>query len=328
MRIAVFYPRSIMCAWSVNEALVHVLRRMGHEPLDCGLDPEIKSPDPRRYPSRDVLAACDAILISGPEHIGKFLYTFYSDWQGLKVPKVAYLHESVRREDYGTLNLDRIRAMADGIFYSAIQDEVFGLRYQPFPVDTATFNPGPAPAEGRQRLYAAVFIGTLYGKRREYYERMGLQGLVRVGNVKVIDLDGINMWDSARLLAETYRTIHVLVNRPSLSHVLVTKIGEALACGTFVLTPTLSGDAVHNMREFVDGKGVVYYDPEKADLRRTVEYYLARDDECTAIAQEGCKTIHDRHSLDRRLTQILATVGPELRPPFSKPLSSLSPESG
>ena len=237
MKIAVFYPRSITCAWSVSEAMMHAMHRAGHEPLDCGLDPALKSPDPRRYPPREVLATCDAILISGPEHIGKFLQVLYPDWRHVRVLKVAYLHESVRREDYGTLDLDRIKVTADVVFCPAVQDETFGLRYLPFPVDTATFNPGPAGGKGRRRPYAAVFIGTLYGKRQEYYEQMGLRGLVRVGKVQVVDLDGINIRASARLLAESYRAVRVLVNLPSLSRLLVTKIGEALACGTFVLTP-------------------------------------------------------------------------------------------
>ena len=309
MKIACFYPRSIASAWSISEGLVEGLRRIGHKTLSCPFDPLATVVSRADYPSRDQLDSCAAIFVSGPEHIFKFLHALYPDWKHMQVPKIALLHESVQREDYKMLDVALLKSCADTIFCPAFQDSAYGLNYMPFPVDTCMFHPTHGEAQTARRTHGAVFIGTPYGKRRDYYERHRLADLVKCANVKAIDLDGINVRASSRLLADAYRSIRLLVNLPTLSRLLVTKIGEAMACETCVLTPRLPHDAADNMREFVGGQDLVYYDPDDDDLADVIRHYLANDNEREQIARNGCKLIHSKHSLDNRLGEMLAVAG-------------------
>jgi len=61
-----------------------------------------------------------------------------------------------------------------------------------------------------------------------------------VGNIQVHDLGGVRVRETALLYADNLRQIKVFVNLPTLSQLAVTKVYEALACGTFLITPAIT----------------------------------------------------------------------------------------
>lgn len=331
MKIACIYPRSLFSAWSVSEGIVDTLRRMGHEPLNCGIDQQAKQFKRSDYPSMDELNACDLIIVSGPEHIGKFVRAIYPEWDKVKTKKALWWHETIERADYGKLDVDGIKTLGDVFYTPAAQDEKFGLTWLPFGVDTEMFKPcwvydnvhfqqsadwkheacgenhifGPhhCPLDRRfdsgKRDIDCAFIGLVYGPRQEFLKKLTPHlGDIKltIGNCQVQDLSGVNIRKSVELYASELRRCKVLMNLPSLCRHTVTKIFEGAACGALVLT-----DRVEDERNLVDS--AVYYEtPEQCAerLRRFVS------EGCTILSQTNCEEVHKNHRLDQRLSVILA----------------------
>jgi hypothetical protein len=107
--------------------------------------------DHESYPSSEQLRDLDGIVVSGPEHIRSQLLALYPGWRKIAVPKVAWMHETVTREDNGTLPVEEIRQLADTTFCPAFQDQKYGLRWLPFGVDIELFKPiGTSPNSMRR----------------------------------------------------------------------------------------------------------------------------------------------------------------------------------
>ena len=130
MKLAVFFPASLFSAWACSYGLVDCLRRMGHEVTGVPID-LAKAHAPQVPADGDF----EGVIISGPEHLRR---SHSIHW---KVPTVAWLHETVEREDYGKLDVEAIKRSADVVFCPAVQDEKYGFRYLPFGVDTEIFRP-------------------------------------------------------------------------------------------------------------------------------------------------------------------------------------------
>lgn len=243
MKLAVFFPASLFSAWACSYGLVGALRRMGHHVKPIPIDPN--GPSHPGVIARDWFKGVlfDGAIISGPEHIGKDVHILDA-----KMPKVAWLHETVEREDYGKLDVDAIKSSADIVFCPGIQDEKHGFRYLPFGADTTIFHPDQLVRERDAEYYEkpkksidAGFIGLLYPKRQAFLAELKKHGVNLVtGNVQVLELGGINPRKTAELYAENIRKMKVFVNLPTLSQLAVTKIYEVLACGVPVLTPEVS----------------------------------------------------------------------------------------
>jgi hypothetical protein len=284
MKIAVFYPRSLYSAWSVSEGIVDTLKRMGHEPLNCGVDPQQKEISRSQFPSFDALKECDLVLVSGPEHLREYIAALYPDFKKLKTKKVCWWHETVEREDYGKMPSGEINAPYDVAFTPAAQDEKYGMKWLPFGVDTEMFNIRPVST----RPNGAVFVGLLYGPRAEFVKKHGLESLIKFGTCKVEDLSGVNVRQSVELYATELRRTKVLVNLPSLCRHAVTKIFEGAACGCAVATHVLEDERNHVL--------------ESATYYRTGEELK----EVLGKQLRGCagEALHS-HRLDQRLEVIL-----------------------
>jgi len=233
MKLAVFYPQNLTCAWSLQDGLCDTLERMSHEVTRCGITDKLRRP-------RD-LNAYDALIVSGPEHIGSKLRA-QKDWESAKVPKVGWLHESVRREDYGTLDVEAIKRTCDQVFCPALEDEEFGFTHLPFGVDTAMFREDPDYGDtgsyGPARDIDLAFIGMMYPKRQAYLNTLPAEfrAKLTIGNCLVQDIHGANIRKSMELYADTLRRIKVFYMLPALSRLTVTKIYEAKACGAVIAT--------------------------------------------------------------------------------------------
>ena len=157
------------------------------------------------------------------------------------------------------------------------------------------------------------FIGMLYGKRKAFISQLRhhLSSVpLRVGqNVGVNDIDGVAWRDSALRLAQNYRECAMFLNFPHLSKLLVTKIYEVMACGTFLLTPILPSEAERNMDQFRSGTHLVYYSPTNVPfLNQTCGEFFEREEQREQIATAGMMEVHRRHRLDQRLEVMLSKV--------------------
>ena len=287
MRLAVFYPHNPTSAWSVSQGLAETLQRMGNDVVFCPIKPG-RSISRTEFPELEALNECDAVVVSGPEHIRKYLIALYP-WEKVAIPKLGWLHESVRREDYGQLDVEAIKRTADFVFCPARQDEEFGFDYLPFGVDTAMFAAG-----NRVRDIPLAFIGMMYPKREEWMRTHRIPEL-RIGRCEVTDLDGINVEQSARVYAEQLRRIKVFLNLPSLSQLAVTKVYEAMACGAALITPPVKDSG------FVSGEHLMFYEDNPAGAIEALRDDAFRE----KLAKAGCGEVHAKHSLESRLGVML-----------------------
>jgi spore maturation protein CgeB len=114
-----------------------------------------------------------------------------------------------------------------------------------------------------------------------------------------------------RLLASNTRECKIFFNLPSMSRLLVAKVFEVMACGTFLLTP-LIGDgrgAEQNMKLFESGKHLVYYSPSNMPFTaQLLRDWVSpeKDAERQKIAEAGCREVHAKHNLKIRLEELLA----------------------
>ena len=291
-------------------------------------------------PALETLKKCDAILISGPEHIAPWLDAVYGkyEWKNIEVPKAAWWHESMNRDDY-TLDWDNVGMWANENFVPAYQDadwlsqEMFGgthIHWLPFGVDTEVFkahqDPTVAPScvpnehwskyhfEGKQ--WPIAFIGAMYEKRHKFLQALSQCNIppIIIGNVVVKDLGGLDPIENVQRLASNYRRVGVFFNLPALSRLLVTKIYEVMACGTFVMTPLLSNEKhiAENMKQFHDREHLLYYrSAGLVDVARSLREWSSEEkaEERGRIAAAGCREVHEKHSLKLRLETILAKLG-------------------
>ena len=192
-KIAVFFPKTHLAAWSLTGGLCSTLRRMGHEVTECPTPPAPRVEEIPQYmltqlkeslPSLDALKQQDAILVSGPEHISVWIDLVYGmyDWKHVpKVPKAAWYHESSDLMDGMSIDMEQVFWAADHFFFPAIQDAEFydqedhakdRAHWLPFGVDTDIFNP---PDDDKMGCWCSTSeenrIGTVVrGERVKHYE--------------------------------------------------------------------------------------------------------------------------------------------------------------
>jgi hypothetical protein len=294
-KVAVFHNgANVGSAWCCSEGLVAALKAEGHEVMDCG------NPVRSQFALSDLRQA-DMILLGAPEWYFSHLLRNYGEaWSSLAMPKVAWYAESFQADDGRDMNFDILRPLFDVHYFPAAQDAArLGGAWLPFGVDTDLFKP-----RGLAKTRGAAFIGTLYPKRDAFIKTLTYP----VEMVPTIKERGLTR--SFAMLAEAYETTRVLVNFPSWSRLLVTKITEAMACGTFVLTPAMDHpSAMSNMAQFQDREHLVYYDADKPDdLSALIRHYLAHDAEREAIAARGCRETRTNHTLRGRIRRIVSDV--------------------
>jgi hypothetical protein len=298
MRIAVFYPDQILASWSLSRGLADTFRHMGHDVLDCGIVPSPSQPFRHdKYPRFEQLNHVDRIIVSAPEHMRWYIRALYPEWDQVKPKVVGWMHETVRREDYGILPLEEIRRFCHCLLTPAYQDQEYGLEWLPFGVDTRLFN---GDVDG-PREHGPTFIGWLYRKRQEALKRWDIP--LRVGNFGVKGPDGAILHsDSARAYVAELRNTKVFVNLPTLCDHLVLKVLEALSCGCLVVTPiTTSGAAMPNYQVFRHGIHLLYYQDEPRDCLRMAEDEAFR----RSVAREGQSEVLEKHALHLRCQRML-----------------------
>jgi hypothetical protein len=211
----------------------------------------------------------------------------YPKWHSLNTRVVGWMHETVRREDYGHLAIEEIKDFCDYLFTPACQDREFGLEWLPFGVDLAMFQGDVDDL----RPHGATFVGLLYPKRQEALKRMQLSGL-RMGKVEVRGIDGVLPRETARLYSHELRSMKILLNLPSLCDHLVTKIFEGMACGATVVTPrSLHSAGKENYQVFQHGVDLLYYEDSPKEC---LDELTANDERRRQIAREGQRYVRQR----------------------------------
>lgn len=327
----------------MSGGIVSTLRRMGHEVVPGELpavggdvSPQVFEGIKAQLPTVETIKRCDAVLVSGPEHIAPWLDAVYGkyEWKNLGIPKAAWWHETMQREDY-SLDWDNVSMWADENFVPAYQDAdwlsqpMFGgehVHWLPFGVDTKVFNDrladmygwdlSAATASHTEKRWPIAFVGLIYDKRGRFLQALSQHHHppIRCGQVSINDLSGFCAEESARRLADNYRRVKVFFNLPAMSRLLVSKVYEVMACGTFLLTPQLPADHSidKNQEVFESGRHLVYY--RSSNLPYVAQ--LLRDwssdekaEEREKIAATGCREVHEKHSLEKRLEVILSKIG-------------------
>jgi glycosyltransferase involved in cell wall biosynthesis len=252
MKIAAFYSDSPFAGWVQCEGFADVLRHMGHEVTAIAIPPVTQVTQELADKVNKPIEDCDVVIVSGPEHLRKWIQHFYHGWNKLKCPKIGWYHESFVREDY-SLDYANFEGMFDFHFFPDRADaEKYKGTFLPLGVDTHIFKTDYEPGYGEARRDIDIaFIGLMYPKRQRFVEELtphlgdikikymtacqSERGLIPA--IGVWDADGLNIRRSMELLAETYRRIKVFVTFPSLSNVLVAKVLESMACGCILVAP-------------------------------------------------------------------------------------------
>jgi hypothetical protein len=329
MNIAVLFTDTQVCSWNMGHGLGKTLERMGHkvENVPMPTSPQATEEQVKQVraskPPIEYFKQFDAILISGPEHIAPWIEHVWGmyEWKQVAAPKLGWFHESMNRDDF-KIDFESLKWVADQWFFPAIQDaefhdqEMFAKgrsHYLPLGVDTEVFQPGPKLSAFRD-AFDVAFIGLLYQKRQIYLKALAQHQIpdIRVSRVMGhTDLWGYDFEGAASLLASNYRAVKVFFNLPAMSRLLVSKVFEVMACGTFLLTPQLVPEAAKNMNLFEDGRDLVYY--RASNLPRVAQLLREwsspeKDAERQRIAEAGCRLVNEKHSLKMRLTEMLSKI--------------------
>ena len=330
MRIAFLYPQdSVGLPWSMGQGVIDTLMRTGNEVLFVRM-PTLTQASRRQFeefkrlaPPIEKLMECDALIVSGPEHIAPWIEAAYEryEWKRLNIPTAAWLHECSEREDY-TIDFDSIKWIARDWFFPAIQDaekhdqEVFAKgnsHWLPFGVDTEMFKPVIFPV-----AYDVAFIGGLYDKRIAYLQALARHDHppIRMGNVSVYGLSGYDNRQSTERYVRDICSMKIFFNLPAMSKMLTPKVFEVMACGTFLLSPQLPPEtgANRNMALF-DEKHLVYYRPSNlAYVAQLLRDWNGSDhDERRAeIRAQALAEIRTKHSLESRLAEMFEKMAIEI----------------
>ncbi len=325
MRIAVFHTATILSSWTVL-TIPDEIRRMGHEVFDASIPVDangavLNSLSPRQFeryrstmPTLAQLDSCDVVLVFGPEYVGRWLNSLYTEsgWRNLRCGVRVGCYLETSREAGRDFQYELYRNLYDLHFYPARTDvERFRGLAAPPCVDTRMFCPEhpAALASGgalNEKRYEAGFVGSIYPKRAAFLSRLLplLDGVdFRAGYVVVRDLSGElpELW--TQLLVRNIRQMGIHVALPSHNgHMTVSRPFETLACGTFLLTYRTPDQF------FIDGEHCRFYDPDRPEeLARLIRYYSAHPEEREEIARAGCAYVRRMFSREKMLAGLLET---------------------
>lgn len=316
MKIALFLVRNMRACHYSLFGYRETLTRMGHEVLECpfpGNQVSDVEAVRRHMPSIEDLNRCDLVFVTYMEYTQPWLQEIYGldAWKKISVPIIARYDESMDRGDlYLPGRMPVLQVWATHHSFPAAQDaKRFGGQWVPFGADTTIFKPRPE----EQKKFPLGFIGSLYPQRRNYLNSLvqfiSQRVEFRIGPVQAVDLSGFLERESTELLARNYSQIDIFFCLPPLSRLIVEKVFDIIASGTFVMYPRLFGAAVDNNFLFDDKKHLAYYELGNFfENAKQVIHYLEHKAERDQIAKEGCKFVHANYTLDRMLQRILSMV--------------------
>lgn len=316
-RIAIFTIKNVYAGWYSAGAYAEALRRMGHKVLECPLPGnQVQNLDEVKntVPAISELNRCDLVMSLMHEYVQPWLAAIYglNEWKRLKVPVVAKMEESMDRTDLGLpVRVPELMEWADHVAFPGAQDaKKYGGAWVTYGCDTQMFNP-----TGRaEPIHDLAFIGQQYKLRLDYIQKLSVHldnsFTFKWAPCFVQDLSGIREPESTHLLADNYRKIKVFFCLPPLSRLLVGKVFDVMACGTFLMYPRWPGEQSENMEVFEDGHHLVYYDfGYFLKNAEQIKYWLSHDAEREAVARAGCRKVREDHTIEKMLEKLLALAG-------------------
>lgn len=286
---------------------------MGHEVYSGPLPPTNKvtaaqvAALKKACPTQEQLEACDLILICGAEYLQDWIRFLYPQWDKIKTVKAGWFHESLDYAAKKNVKYDDVLKYIDVPFLPNPQDAIDKkTKWLPIGVDTEMFKPAAIPLKPIE----VGFTGLLYEKRAKFLGTLipyvgDLE--IRFGNIQLLgaDSDTHLFKRQTEILAQNYCAMEILLNLPSMSNVLVMKVIEAMACGTFVLTPEMPS-LLHEKLGFKDGKDLVFYQESKPkEVSDMLHYFLNHDDEREQIVKQGCKFVKENFRMEKRVEEII-----------------------
>lgn len=265
-----------------------------------------------KMPTIGALNNSDVVLVTYAEYVQPWLNEIYGAeaWSRLMVPVIARYDESFDRTDLGLhFRWKQLKPWAHYHSFPAAQDaEKMGGQWVPYGSDTHIFHPTATTKE-----HGAAFIGSLYPVRKMYLDGLRTAGNdldFRVGICVVQDLAGIKDKESTELLAHNYRQIKVFFCLPPMSNLIVEKVVDVMASGTFVMYPRLfASGSDKNLVQFEDGKEIVYYDVGQiVENVKQIRYYLENETERETIARAGHERVLRDYTIEKMMEQILGLL--------------------
>lgn len=326
MKIVLYYPFNMYAGWYTIGGYQNALKRLGHDVLVCALPGNnVQNVDAVRLdaPTLKQLNEADVVLSTYHEYVQPWLKAIYGfeRWSSIKTPIVARFDESMDRSDLGLpTRVPELLQWADAYSFPTVQDaKRWGGQWDPYGADLEVFHP-PTNDDPSLKIFDLGFIGTMYQVRLQY-----LQGLssclndvtFHCGPVVVQDLRGVLGVESTVLMADNYRRIKIFFCLPGIAKMILAKVFDVMACGTFVMCPGLYGDAKENMSIFENERDLVYYEQgymvKNADQ---IHYYLCHDAEREKIARNGAQRIRQAFTIEAMLKKILelSSLGKRPRP--------------
>ncbi len=326
MKVAVFYPKNFFASWYALGGYVSALRDLGHEVIDCPVPGNLVRDVAvfrRVLPSLELLLTCDVVLSTFHEYLHPWLEAVYGfeAWQQLLAAGkvIARYDESMDRVDLKLPErLPELRRWANYHSFPAAQD---ALRYDgawhPFGTDTRIFRPTRT-----EKKYDVAFIGTMYQLRQNYLRQLvsfiSSDVIFCCGSCMIQDLSGVKARESTELLAENYRQIKIFFCLPPMSRLIVAKVVDVMACGTFVMYPRLPGGSHRNNVLFKHHEHLAYYDLGYFKVNgKQVHHWLEHEAEREQIAAAGGELVRAEHTLPGMLEKILALATPRVTLPVA-----------
>ena len=149
------------------------------------------------------------------------------------------------------------------------------------------------------RLHDVTFVGSNTGRRQVFLEEIR----------KHFNVHSPSIWDVDELNA-LYNQSRIVLNIHSFNLKSVeARLAEVLGSGAFMLTEELS------MKDFlVDGEHLAAFrQDDPADCLEKLAYWLKHDREREAVARQGHEYVHQRHTYQYRMTELLEQIDFEIK---------------
>jgi spore maturation protein CgeB len=155
------------------------------------------------------------------------------------------------------------------------------------------------------RIYDVTFVGQAHGNRRQIIDELRKNGIyiktwgVGWKNGRLSQVEMIKVFNQSK--------INLNLSKASVGEIDEVKLRdvEIPGCGGFIIT----GAPKDEISQYYDiGKEIVCYESTQ-DLIDKVTYYLNHDDEREAIAEAGYIKTIDKHTYERRFTDIFGKIG-------------------
>lgn len=213
-------------------------------------------------------------------------------YKRLRIPTVYYAIDSHRKLDFQkeiAPDFDWV-FVAQKDYINSFKEVTSNVFWLPLAAD-----PSVHKRYNVERLFDIGYVGSKVPER--YPKRISLLNKLSA-QYGVLSVD--NMYFEQ--MAKIYSLCKIGFNK-SIGGDLNMRVFEIMSCGTMLLTDKI-GNGLNDL--FEDKKHLVLYDEDSLD--ELVQYYLEREDEREEIARQGQREVHEKHTYDSRVNEMLSII--------------------